>query len=238
MGASTPFGMLGVLTDSLVTERFEAATSAAMRDAAPTLLAEGPPHLAPVDVTKLPVVIFSTPVSGAGNCQADKSAVAKTKELKRRSWGQERIVFVSFGSRLPCSRLSFQRVQTGEPPSQAEVSLPSLARRLLTSAANIAIAHDTMRRRSCEDAAARRRRQWEARTRSWTPSSCAPSACSRTVVASCSTRCRVPALTSSTPRASPAGFEDAARAPCAATTWGREVRPIREAPPGRRNTTR
>jgi len=35
--------------------------------------------------------------------------VAKTKELKKRSWGQESIVFVRFGSRLPCERLSFQR---------------------------------------------------------------------------------------------------------------------------------
>jgi hypothetical protein len=63
--AQTPFGMRGVLADSLVTEQFEAAMGAAMRDAGPTLLVEGPPHLAPVDVTKLPVVIFSTPVSDA-----------------------------------------------------------------------------------------------------------------------------------------------------------------------------
>ena len=34
--------------------------------------------------------------------------MAKTKELKKRSWGQERIVSVSFGSRLPCERLSFR----------------------------------------------------------------------------------------------------------------------------------
>jgi len=35
--------------------------------------------------------------------------VAKTKEPKKRSWGvgQERLVVVSFGSRLPCQRLSF-----------------------------------------------------------------------------------------------------------------------------------
>ena len=31
--------------------------------------------------------------------------MAKTKELKKRSWGQEMIVFVRFGSRLPCERL-------------------------------------------------------------------------------------------------------------------------------------
>ena len=37
--------------------------------------------------------------------------MAKTKELKKRSWGNvENRFFVSFGSRLPCERLSFQRV--------------------------------------------------------------------------------------------------------------------------------
>jgi hypothetical protein len=55
-------GMHGVLADAEVTERFEAAMGAAVREAGPTLLVEGPPHLAPVDVASLPVVIFSTPV--------------------------------------------------------------------------------------------------------------------------------------------------------------------------------
>jgi len=36
--------------------------------------------------------------------------VSKTKELKKRLWGQERIITSDFGSRLPCERLSFQRL--------------------------------------------------------------------------------------------------------------------------------
>ena len=35
--------------------------------------------------------------------------MAKTKELKKRALGNSESVFVRFGSRLPCERLSFQR---------------------------------------------------------------------------------------------------------------------------------
>ena len=49
------------------------------------------------------------------------ATVAKTKELKKRSWGacQERIVFVRFGSRLPCERHSFQPFPIHFVPSYA-----------------------------------------------------------------------------------------------------------------------
>jgi len=37
--------------------------------------------------------------------------VLKTQELKKRSWGREKIRHVSFGSRLPCERLSLLSVK-------------------------------------------------------------------------------------------------------------------------------
>ena len=41
--------------------------------------------------------------------------MAKTKELKKRYGAMRESFFVSFGSRLPCERLSFQRVSDSRP---------------------------------------------------------------------------------------------------------------------------
>jgi hypothetical protein len=55
----------------------------------------------------------------AGSCSA-VAAVWETKQLKKRDgvYAKQENRYVSFGSRLPCARLAFQRVQ--EPPCREE----------------------------------------------------------------------------------------------------------------------
>ena len=59
-----------------------------------------------------PVVVCRrrTPPQTAKLIRATVATVSKTKELKKRSWGQERVGLVSFGSCLPCERFALLSV--------------------------------------------------------------------------------------------------------------------------------
>ena len=64
-------------------------------------------HGAPDSRGRLP------PSNTPTNCKLIRATVAtvsKTKELKKRSWGQERVGLVSFGSCLPCERFALLSV--------------------------------------------------------------------------------------------------------------------------------